>query len=200
MMHYSFCSPLEYRKQFVLSLKKWPGHLNSKKLFQCSWWKGSESDMVRYGHRVMCFYISLFTWPIHFLLLRNYRVYNTEPHNLMSFRYIFDKFKKWEKKRLQLKWVSSHTSNSLSWEELASAFLLPRFLPVMFFLDWSSASLLGVVWVKDGLVEGSPGKEKWDTGIASVVTGYKNQSRMVSRFSALKNHVAGIKAGIPNFT
>lgn len=60
-------------------------------------------------------------------------------------------------------------SNSLSWEELASAFLLPRFLPVMFFLDWSSASLLGVVWVKDGLGEGSP-EESLGAAAAGTMT------------------------------
>lgn len=71
----------------------------------------------------------------------------------------------------------------------------------MFFLDWSSASLLGVVWDKDGPVEGSPGKEKSETYTASSHRLYKTQSRKkVSRFSTLKNHIAEIKPGKPNFT
>lgn len=151
----SFCSPPEHREPFVLPLKKLSGYLNSKKLFQSLgekhlkviWWAmGTEKCVSMFLSSLGQFHSSC----------PGIRRHSTQNYSISrSFRYVCSINLKNEKKK-----VSSHTSNSLSWEELASAFLLPRFLPVMFFLDCSSASLFGVVWDKDGLVEGSPGKEK----------------------------------------
>jgi len=42
----------------------------------------------------------------------------------------------------------------------------------MFFLDWSSASLFGVVWDKDGLEEGSPEESLCAVGAGTMTLGF----------------------------